>query len=112
MQDKSRGICHAGLLGHPWLMLIPGTAQSGAFWYSPGPCQSSDGAEYMQGKRERRYQMLHALHLVALRHMIKQHCQKKRRRQLTSTPVSASVHGPSLFGPPPATFLPVQATRQ
>ena len=49
----------------------------------------------MQGKRERRYQMLHALHLVALRHMIKQHCQKRSRRQLTSTPVSASVHVPS-----------------
>ena len=49
--------------------------------------------------------MLHALHLVALRQMIKQHCHKKSRRQLTSTPVSGAHHAPSPFGPSPAAFL-------
>ncbi|CAK0772037.1 hypothetical protein CVIRNUC_003922 [Coccomyxa viridis] len=67
-----------------------------------------------RGKRERRYQMLHALHLVALRHMIKRHCQaKSSKRQLTSTPVSGSAHAASPFGPPhAAAAFPGHATHQ
>ena len=58
--------------------------------------------------------MLHALHLVALRHMIKRHCQaKSSKRQLTSTPVSGSAHAASPFGPPPAAAaFPGHATHQ
>lgn len=49
--------------------------------------------------------MLHALHLVALRQMIRRHCQSRGRRQLTSTPVSGQPHAPSPFGPLPGGSL-------
>jgi hypothetical protein len=35
----------------------------------------------VQGKSQRRWQMLHALHLVALREMIKKHYRKRLRQQ-------------------------------
>ena len=76
-------------------------------WHALAACYADIESmhEILQGKRERKYQMLHALHLVALRQMIKQHCHKKGRCQLTSTPVSGAHHAPSPFGPPPAAFL-------
>jgi hypothetical protein len=45
-----------------------------------------------QGKSQRRWQMLHALHLIALRDMIKRH-YRKRSRQRTGVPAYSQGSG-------------------
>lgn len=44
----------------------------------------------LQGKSQRRWQMLHALHLFALRDMIKRHYRKRSRQQTQAAHLQGS----------------------
>jgi hypothetical protein len=39
----------------------------------------------VQGKSQRRWQMLHAMHLMALRDLIRKHSRRSRKRRRTSS---------------------------
>lgn len=44
----------------------------------------------LQGKSQRRWQMLHALHLIALRDMIKRHYRRRTRQRAEAAPSQGS----------------------
>ena len=52
-----------------------------------------------QGKSQRRWQMLHALHLVALRDLIRKHSRARRRRMTALAPPSDEDAHQLLSGP-------------